>query len=144
MSRHLAIAVAALQLSVSTARADIVNTPQLRRLVWQMLEDAGMGARGTEVSAFIVVRDGALTLIRWPESDAPYSARWFGPFPNGAIAIVHTHPNWNPLPSKIDMRTARQTHLPVYVVTRMAISKTIGGEPQIILSRDWPLAESGR
>ena len=36
-----------------------------------------------------------------------------------------------------DIRTARRSHVPVYVVTRNAISKTSGGSPEMVLSGDW-------
>ncbi len=44
-------------------------------------------------------------------------SRWAEPLPNGVVAIVHTHPNWERLPSTIDIRTSQRIHLPVYVVT---------------------------
>ncbi len=91
-------------------------------VLWQMFGDAGFGLRHTEEAAFIVGNaDGRLALIRWPEAGEPDTSRWTGPLPEGVVAIVHTHPNWNPLPSKIDIRTAQRSRLPVYVVTRTEI-----------------------
>ena len=118
--------------------ADIVTTPEIRLMLWRMFDDSGLGFKPTEQAAFVVATGGGrLALVRWPDAGEPDTVRWYGPFPARAIAIVHTHPNWRPLPSKIDIRTAQQTHLPVYVVTATEISKTVGGPPEIVLNGDW-------
>ncbi len=117
---------------------EVAGDPKVLPLLWQMLGDAGGGFRRTEVAAFIVRKaDGQLVLVRWPEAGEPDTSRWVGRLPGGAVAIVHTHPNWEPLPSRIDIRTAQRSHLPVYVVTRTEISKTFGGSPLIVLNGDW-------
>jgi hypothetical protein len=117
---------------------EVATDPEVIPGLWQMLGDAGFGFGRMEQAAFIVREaDGRLILVRWPEAGEPGTSRWVGPLPNGVVAIAHTHPNWDPNPSKIDIRTAQQSHLPVYVVTRTEISKTLGGLPQIVLSGDW-------
>jgi len=116
---------------------DLVTTPGMLPLLWQMLDAAGHGFRHTEEAAFVVVKDGRLALVRWPKAGEADTVRWFGPLPDNVMAIVHTHPNWEPLPSNIDIRTAQRSHLPVYVVTATEISKTAGGSPEIVLNGDW-------
>ena len=117
--------------------ADVVTTPEILPMLWRMLDDAGHGFTHTEQAAFVVVKDGRLALVKWADAGEPDTARWFGPLPPGVMAIVHTHPNWEPLPSNIDIRAAQQSHLPVYVVTATEISKTAGGPPEIVLNGDW-------
>ena len=117
--------------------ADIVTTPDFMPKLWRMFEDAGLGSRRTEQAAFVVVRDGRLAMVRWPEPGDHDSALWYGALPHGALAIVHTHPNWEPLPSTIDVQTAQRSGLPVYVVTATQISKTVGGSAQVVLNGDW-------
>jgi hypothetical protein len=151
MLRQVIIAAIALQLlecavnsTVSSAPAkqnrsdEVAGDPEVLPLLWQMLGDAGLGFRHTEQAAFIVRKNGGRwVLIRWPDAGEPNTSRWAGPPPNGAVAIVHTHPNWEPLPSRIDIRTAQRSRLPVYVITRTEISRTLGGRPQVVLSGDW-------
>ncbi len=81
-----------------------------------------------EEAAFIVRHaDGSCTAVRWPSTGIPDSAMWVGPFPEGTVAIAHTHPAWRPKPSTVDVATARKVKLPVYVVTRTQVWKTIAG-----------------
>jgi hypothetical protein len=117
---------------------DIATHGEVVAVLWQMFGDAGFGFKHTEEAAF-VVGNGAdgFVVVRWPSGGEPDSARWMGPIPDGVVAIVHTHPNWQPLPSNIDIRTARSSRLPVYVVTRNEISKTVGGSPEIVFNGDW-------
>jgi hypothetical protein len=117
--------------------ADIVTTPELIPALWRMFEDAGLGSRATEEAAFVTVRNGRLTLVRWPEAGVRDTARWYGTLPDGVLAIVHTHPNWEPLPSTVDIQTAQRSHLPVYVITATQISKTVGGPVEVVLNGDW-------
>jgi hypothetical protein len=121
-----------------TRSGEVATNPDVVPVLWEMFGDAGFGLRHTEEAAFIVgTETGRFILVRWPSGGEPDTARWTGRIPDGVVAIVHTHPNWQPLPSRIDIRTAQRSHLPVYVVTRTEISKTLGGSPQIVLTGDW-------
>lgn len=93
-------------------------------LVITMLSQAG----NMEDAAF-VVRDanGNLSIVRWPSAGMPDSAMWIGKVPEGAFAIAHTHPDWRPRPSKIDVVTARTAKMPVYVVTHKQVWETAAG-----------------
>ena len=112
--------------------ADLITIPQLRPLLWQMVEDAGNGFRDMEEAGFLTVHEGQFAIVRWSPAGEAFTGRWYGRVPAGVLAIVHTHPNWQPMPSTIDARTATQTGLPVYVLTPASITKTNGGEPQIV------------
>jgi hypothetical protein len=142
---HRIDATAPLAQPADTRSGEVATDPEVVPGLWQMLGDAGFGFRRMEEAAFIVRKaDGRLILVRWPEAGEPGTSRWFGPLPSGVVAIAHTHPNWDPNPSKIDIRTAQQSHLPVYVVTRSEISKTLGRSPQIVLSGDWRIEATRR
>lgn len=120
------------------AAPEFATNPAVVPVLWKMFGDAGFGNRHTEEAAFVVGdSEGRLMLVRWPPAGEPDTVWWSGPMPTGIVAIVHTHPNWNPLPSNIDMRTARRSRLPVYVVTRSEISRTTGGSPEIVLRGEW-------
>ena len=90
-----------------------------------------------ERAAFLIRRDENVFVLAWQPSPEPDMARWSGPLPDGTIAILHTHPNWLPLPSNIDARTARETRLPVYVITQSRISKTTGARGEVVVAGSW-------
>jgi hypothetical protein len=129
-----------------TESPEISADPSARRMFWDLVQHARYGFSNMEQVAFIV-RDhnGALDCVLWPSSGEPDSGRWEGAFPEGVVAIAHTHPNWLPIPSSLDARTATRTHTPVYVVTRTQIYMTAGGEPIALAKSDWkPATQSGR
>lgn len=116
---------------------EITADPAVRRVMWRLLADSRWGFSHTEKAAFIVrTSSGELACLLW-RSDDENQARWRGAFPRGTIAIAHTHPNWLPAPSGIDMRTARRTNTLVYVVTRSRIYRTAGGKPEMVFKGDW-------
>jgi len=79
--------------------------------------------RHREQGAFIVrTRDGLLYFVVWPPSEERDTLRWQGRFPEGTIAIVHTHPPWIPRPSKRDVVVAQRSRVPVFVITREGIT----------------------
>lgn len=60
----------------------------------------------------------------WPDERRHLQARWTGPVPADAVAIVHTHPAAvDPKPSLEDIETARGVGMPVYTVSRAGIWK---------------------
>lgn len=125
-------------LFVASLHCDVVMSAPIRRFLAVMLEDSGLGLRRTEAAGFVVIGDdGRLALTRWPDQGELGAAFWYGPIPKRAIAIVHTHPNWKPLPSTVDAQTAEHSHLPVYVITRTTISKTCGAAPEIVFHGNW-------
>jgi hypothetical protein len=118
--------------------ADVTSDPALRAGFRDMLHDVRSGFAHVEEAAFIVrLPNGHLTLVRWPSSQMPDEAVWIGAFPRGTIAIVHTHPNWLPRPSNIDALSAKRAGVAIYVLTRSAIVKTTGGEPQVVAGEEW-------
>lgn len=119
------------------AGSDLADDPRVLHDFATMLRDARYGY-GAEHAAFLVRNsDGSVALVFWPDGFAD-SAQWIGALPPGAIAIVHTHPTWLPMPSRIDRCTSRATHLPVYVLTRGTIAKAVDGGV-VVVRRSWVL-----
>jgi hypothetical protein len=105
---------------------------------WALLKDARWGFSQIEHAAFAVRdRDGRLHFVRWPLRGEDRQAKYRGTIPRDAFAIVHTHPNGYPKPSLNDIAVAQRLGIPVYVVTRRAVSVTAGGEVKIITAGDW-------
>jgi proteasome lid subunit RPN8/RPN11 len=95
----------------------------------------------TEAAAF-VVRDpgGALSLVPWPDQFENHRQTWRGTVPAGAIAIVHTHPDRAPVPSRGDCELARSTGLAVVALSRWAIwmIEPDAAEPvPLVARRNW-------
>jgi hypothetical protein len=105
---------------------------------WELLRDARWGTGRFEQAAFAVVdNDHRIRFIRWRVRGTETRAHYVGPVPPNAIAIVHTHPNRLPEPSRDDGAVAKRLGMPVYVVTRLSISFTTGGETQVAALGDW-------
>jgi len=115
-----------------------INDPVVHGVFAAMLRAARYGCASEEQAAFLIRNaSGATFFLRWRANGELNRAEWDGPIPAGTVAIVHTHPNWLPLPSNRDALVARQTAVPVYVVTRTRIARTDGGEPVIVVKGDW-------
>jgi len=112
---------------------DIVREPQVQTLMRALVRGARSGFEHREGAAFIVrSASGNFYSIEWPSNGQLDSARWEGRFPHGTVAIAHTHPTHLPMPSNIDITTARNVRVPVYVVTPAKITRTDGGEPVVV------------
>ena len=113
--------IALLLALVLAARA--VAAGEIRAAMSPLIDDLGR----VERAAFVVRKaDGQVGLVVWPSSETD-SAMWVGPIPEGTVAIAHTHPYWRPRPSNVDVVTARNVKMPVYVVTRSEVWKTAAG-----------------
>lgn len=78
-------------------------------------------ANHTEAAAFVVWREGTLSLVPWPDQFERHRQTWQGRIPDGAIAVVHTHPDRRPTLSLGDRDLARSTGLAVVALSRWAI-----------------------
>lgn len=82
-----------------------------------LLELGGYGRLPLERGAFLIREtDGTVTLALW-DSIRYRRANYRGAIPDRTIAIVHTHPRTAPHPSMKDRDQARESGLPVLVVT---------------------------
>lgn len=75
--------------------------------------------------------------VTWPPGEEGDKLRWHRRFPKGTVAIVHTHPAWVKEPSRLDVRAARRSGIPVYVVTKTRISKTTGDVSVVVAEGEW-------
>jgi proteasome lid subunit RPN8/RPN11 len=116
---------------------DVPLDANLREAFHELLRDAHGGCSRTEVAGFLVrLPAGTYAIVRWPEAEVTDEARWEGAWPPGTVAIVHTHPNWMPEPSRVDRATAARNHVPVYVVTSGGITSTAGRGPETVRWRE--------
>ncbi|HSB63387.1 MAG TPA: hypothetical protein VLJ18_04440 [Thermoanaerobaculia bacterium] len=66
--------------------------------------------------------DGPVRFLPWPFLGSYGKAAWPGRMPEGAIAVVHTHPNdSDPRPSTGDAALARRLGLPVLTLSRRSL-----------------------
>jgi proteasome lid subunit RPN8/RPN11 len=125
-------------LYLGAMEGDLAHDPVVRKALWQLMEESRYGFSETEEAMFIVRgRDGRFSFVRWTSLHLPHHARWTAAVPRGVVAIAHTHPNWKPNPSAIDVRTATRTNLAVYVVTRTRITKASAVDVRTIVRGEW-------
>lgn len=138
MSRQTLVAMLfVISASTHAQESDLIGRSAVLRMFWHLLQNANYGYGNLEQAAFIVrTPRNELACLLWPSSPEPHTGRWAGPFPPGTIAIIHTHPNRTPHPSRTDIRTADSAGVPVYVITRRAIYKAWGNKAELV-ARDW-------
>lgn len=97
----------------------------LRPPAYRLWEEAGFGREASERAAWVLAADAShVRWQAWPNGHRYLRARWTGPVPVDAVAIVHTHPAVvDPKPSPKDVETARRLRMPVYAVSRTGIWK---------------------
>jgi hypothetical protein len=134
----IAVEAAAACSALPQLNGEIAANPTALRIFWGLLERSRYGFSHMEEVAFIVRgANGSVSAVPWPEAGERDMGRWAGAFPANTVAIVHTHPNWMPMPSNIDAHTATHTHLQVYVITRARITKTDGQSTTTLVAGDW-------
>lgn len=115
-----------------------LGDPAVHGVLKDLLRSARYGCSNEEQAAFLIRNAAGTTFfLRWRSDGQLNRAEWDGPLPAGTVAIIHTHPNWLPLPSKRDNRVALQTSVPVYVITRTRIVRTDGGGGFVLIAGDW-------
>jgi JAB domain-containing protein similar to deubiquitination enzymes len=99
---------------------DWLSNAPLRVALDRLFARAQYGLAPYESAAWIVrERGGDVALRDWDFTGRAERAAWRGPAPDGALAIVHTHPDRaDPRPSSVDAALARRLGLPVYTLTR--------------------------
>jgi proteasome lid subunit RPN8/RPN11 len=105
---------------------------------WQLLKSARYGLGRQEQAAFVVEQpDGALSFVVWPSTGASMETHFHGALPAHTVAIVHTHPLGKLIPSSDDRDTARRLGIPVYVLVRTGVTRTLGDGVETLLVGDW-------
>ena len=87
-----------------------------------LLARAQMANPEFEKGAFLILRDdGRLDIVYWQKSER-LSTSFRGRVPEHCIATMHTHPITDPLPSPRDRSEGQRIHLPMIVVTPLAVT----------------------
>lgn len=129
-----------LLLQLAPAPMDVIRDPVVLDFCRLLVRKAA-SERFQEQGAFVArTKEGTLYFVVWAPGEEKNLLRWRGRFPAGTIAIVHTHPAWQPDASKLDRRAARRAGVPVYVLTPARISRTTG-EASAIVMADWMTAD---
>lgn len=121
--------------------ADLLQDPEVVALFAHLFQLAGLGTRDLERAAFLVREpDESWSCLLWPMNAAFRTEEFRGRIPDGAVAIVHTHPNRIPQASLEDSRAAIAAGLPLYTITWAnvtVIDERTGVEARIFRNRDW-------
>lgn len=101
-----------------TLSLDTLGSAEAVRHYQYLLASAKWGMGDQERAAFLVRdSDGTLTLLEWTSHDS-FRASWRGVMPAGTIAVVHTHPHFDPEPSRHDITEAQRIGIPIVVLSR--------------------------
>ena len=102
---------------------DWLAQAHVRAALERLFARAQYGLAPFESAAWVVRSEGGGVGLRpWSLSGAAERATWKGLPPDGAVAIVHTHPRRaDPRPSAADAALARRLGLPVYTLTRSGL-----------------------
>jgi proteasome lid subunit RPN8/RPN11 len=103
------------------------------RCFTSLLADAGGGWRDDERGAFLIREGGRFRCQKWPAHFGFHRADWHGRIPDGAVAIVHTHPRALPRPSARDAALAQRLAAPVIVITPQAVTAVLPEEPEMVV-----------
>lgn len=127
-----------LQIAMANPRpAELLDDPVVLDFSRVLARNA-MADRYREHGAFVVrTADGLLYFVAWPPSGERYILRWYGRFPEGTVAILHTHEACLPEASNLDRKAARAAGIPIYVITPAQIAKTTGQPSQVVIAGDW-------
>ena len=131
------VTIAWLLLMQPPASPELMDDPRVLSFCRVLARNA-IAVRDREHGAFVVrSAEGILYFVAWPPSGEKDVLRWHGRFPDGTIAILHTHAAWQPDASKVDRRTALGKRIPVYVITPFQISRTDGGPSEVVRKGEW-------
>jgi len=87
-----------------------------------LLRKSAYGQPGEERAGFLVIDGGRFHLEMWPPSHQFHAEEWHGRVPNGTVAVIHTHPPAQPMPSPHDCAEARRISIPILVVTPASVA----------------------
>lgn len=122
---------------------ELMDNRDVEAHAFRLFEASGFGSAPTEHSMWVVSEDGKYNFVMWPWSAEPGKERWKGPLPQGAVAVVHTHPtakSERPSPGDHDLADGKQDsriRMPVYVLHRNGIWKAVPSVKDPIQVRDY-------
>ena len=94
-----------------------LNRPDVIAAFDLLLRRASYGHLGEERAGFLVLDGERFRLVPWPPTHQFHAEEWIGKIPEGTVAVVHTHPPGQPLPSTHDRAEARRVGIPMLVIT---------------------------
>jgi hypothetical protein len=120
----------------------LLDNESARACFAQVLALGGYGQRSEERAAFLVLRDpGSLSFscVLWPARHTFRREQWSGRIPDGAVAILHTHPVVTPDLSSHDVTEAQRLGIPILAITARSIEMVDprGGRNVILRQRGW-------
>src|SRR5205823_4629755 len=114
--QHLDWPIVAYPLTEATLnRADVIAAFD------DLLRKAAYGHLGEERAGFLVLDGDRFLLVPWPPSHKFHADEWKGKIPYGTVAVVHTHPPGQPLPSTHDRTEAERVGIPILVITPTSV-----------------------
>ena len=122
---------------------ELMDNHDVQAQSFRLFEASGFGSAPTEHSMWVISKDGEYRFVPWPWSAQAGRETWKGPAPNGAIAIVHTHPSTKsdkPSDKDHDLADGKQSssiRVPVYVLHRNGIWKAVPGSKDPVRVRDF-------
>ena len=120
-----------------------MDNRQVQTRSYELFQESGYGNNPTEHSMWVTSKDGQYGFVQWPWSAESAKETWKGPAPDGAVAVVHTHPSAKserPSPGDHDLANGKQNssiRMPVYVLHRNGIMKAVPGVNDPIRVRDY-------
>jgi hypothetical protein len=121
---------------------ELLDNREVAVHAFRLFESSGFGSTPTEHSMWVVSKDGRYEFLIWPWSAAAGKETWKGPAPDGAIAVIHTHPSTKserPSDDDHDLADGKQDtriRMPVYVLHRNGIWKAVPGKKYPIRVRE--------
>jgi len=125
-------------MTAEAAEGEIFCNAGVLEQSWALLKAARYGLGRQEEAAFVVRGDGgALSFVLWRSTGEAMASHFSGAMPAHVVAIVHTHPMNQLMPSADDSATARRLGIPVYVLERGGITRTFGDHNEKLVLGDW-------
>lgn len=122
---------------------ELMDNRRVQAQSYNLFQKSAFGNARTEHSMWVISKDGQYEFVAWPWSAEAGKETWKGPPPDGAVAVVHTHPSdrsERPSPGDHDLANGKQSssiRMPVYVLHRNSIWKAVPGVRDPIQVRDY-------
>ena len=106
---------------------ELMDNREMEAHSFSLFEASRFGGTSTEHSMWVISKDGKYSFVIWPWSAETGKEIWKGPIPDGAVAVIHTHPtnkSERPSDKDHDLADGKQfgdIRMPVYVLHRNGI-----------------------
>jgi len=125
---------------------DFLNDRAIRGYFADLLRLGGYGHWSTERAAFLVrTETGDVRCVLWPAGGELNREHFSGKVPDGAVAIVHTHPEQTPRGSTGDHHLSQTYGVPIFVLTPRNIYLVTPAQPNVpvVEGRMWAIEVLG-